>query len=439
MTDTNYERNIIKQAFKEKTVLLYVMETVQNEDIFTDPICKTLWKVFISVYKEGFNIHHSTISDIIRFSGDTSLQEEFDKIISLEYQNEQEWKYHLYVLLENYKKSLLNSISDTIRNTLDNSSSDEILNEISLKIIELQTSEIRTITFGNACMATIEEIQDINEGRKISFLKTGNPKFDELVSISASKFILVPSLAKIGKSRWVVDLADRLISQNENVNIQWWTFEMKPVELIKCFIGRKLRMDNYELSGKKGKLSEETISKLTEITRFFGKYPIEFINESTDIHTIQAKFVKFCKEHPGESNILIIDNLAYIKPHLKDQTQFEDDVARCLVDLRDKTNGTIILLHHLTKETDNKWNKESGYEPRLSYIRGSKRLVDCPNQIILLHRPDFFEDLVSEAKAMNRLSDIKGLFLVMLEINRDGKTGIITMKHLIEYSYFYEE
>lgn len=130
--------------------------------------------------------------------------------------------------------------------------------------------------------------------------------------------------------------------------------------------------------------------------------------------------------------------MAYIKLHVKDQIQFEDDVARSLVNLRDKTNGTIFLLHHLTKETDSKWNKDTGYEPKLSYIRGSKRLVDCPNQIILLHRPDFFEDLVSEAKQAGRLADIKGLFPVMLEVNRDGKTGIIAMQHLIEYSFFNE-
>lgn len=294
-----YERNILKQAYREKSVLLHVIETVQNEEIFTDPVCRMLWKVFVSVYKEGFNVSYPVILDIIKFSGDQTIEAEFEKIINTEYQDEGGWKYHLYVLLENYKKNLLADISDTIANNLSNSSSDEILNEISVKIIELQTSEVRTIGFGSACMKTIDEIRDINDGKKVSYLKTGNERFDEMVSISESKFLLVASLAKIGKSRWIVDLADRLISNNEQVNIQWWTFEMKPEEVIKCFIGRKLRMDNYELSGKKGKLSEEAIRKLVEVTKYFGKYPIEFINESATIHTIQSKFTKFCRERPG--------------------------------------------------------------------------------------------------------------------------------------------
>ena len=145
MTNTSYERNIIKQAYKEKSVLLHVIESIQNEKIFTDPICVMLWKIFVSVYKEGFNVQYSVIMDIIRFSGDENMEAEFIKIVESEYPNEEEWKYHLYVLLENYKKSLLNDISETIKANMDNSSSEEILNEISDDIIELQTTEIKTI------------------------------------------------------------------------------------------------------------------------------------------------------------------------------------------------------------------------------------------------------------------------------------------------------
>jgi replicative DNA helicase len=180
------------------------------------------------------------------------------------------------------------------------------------------------------------------------------------------------------------------------------------------------------------------MKQITDVSNYFDKYSIEFITEQVPINTIYSKFTKFCKEHKGGNNILIIDNLAYVKMHLKDTLQFEDDVARTLVDLRDRTNGTIILLHHLTKETDNKWNKDTGYEPKIAHIRGSKRLVDCPNQVILLHRPDFFSDLVDDAIRMGREDVIRGLFLAMLEINRDGNPGIIKYRHSIQFSYFEE-
>jgi replicative DNA helicase len=420
-------------------VLLHIIESIGNDNIFTDKTCNVIWQIFLSIYKEGFNLHLSAITEVVKFTHNDNLLQEFNTIVNATYPNEQEWKFHLYVLQEAYKKSILTDIETIISENIHDSSAEEILVQIDKKIIELQTTGIRTISFNNACVRTVDEIKDINEGKKRSYLVTGNNKFDELVSISESKFILIAALAKLGKSRFVVDLIDRIITNNAKVNVQWFTFEMKSEEVIKCFIGRKLRLDNYQLSGKRGKLSEEVINNINNVIKYFSSYSIDFINEITDIHVIKAKFNKFCKEHSKETNILVIDNLAYIKPHIKEQTSFEDDIARELVKLRDKTNGIIILLHHLTKEVDNKWNKDAGYEPRLSFIRGSKRLVDCPNQVVLLHRPDFFEDLMEEATASNRLDEIEGLFVVMLESVRDGNKGKIIMKHEIKYSHFYEE
>jgi hypothetical protein len=223
--------------------------------MFADPVCSRLWKIFLSINKEGFNLNLTAVSDVIKFSGDENLQEAFNNIINTEYEDESEWKYHLYVVQENYKKNILMNICNTINAEIHDSSSEEILNNINNDIMELQTTGTKTTSFGNACLRALEDIRDINDGKKQSYLKTGNARFDELVALSAGKFLLVASLAKIGKSRWVIDLADRLISNNERVNIQWYSFEMKASEVLNCFIGRKLKLDNYVLSGKRGKIS----------------------------------------------------------------------------------------------------------------------------------------------------------------------------------------
>ena len=434
----DFERNIIKQCFNSRDVFLYILETIGDDDVFSDSICNTLWKIYMAINKEGFNLNGTSISDVIKHTNYDKLQESFDEIINSEYQDEQEWKYHLYIIQENYKKNILMSVSKRIDDEIHSSSSEEILNNIQDDIMNLQNTGIKTISMGAACMNTIEDIKNINEGLKQSYLKTGNNNFDRLVSLSPGKFILVAAIAKQGKSRWVIDLIDRLINNNEKVNVQWDTFEMRPEEVLKCFISRKTKFTNYKLDGKQGKLSLEDMDQIKIVAKYFGNYPIEFIGEHLTITAICTKFIKFCKEHKGQTNILVIDNLAYIKVENKDQGMFEDLVAKTLVQLRDKTNGIIILVHHLTKETDSKWNKDSGYEPKLAYVRGSKRLIDCPNQILLLHRPDAYPDLVQEAKEAGQYEKIKGLFVAQLEVNRDGETGIIEYQHNIQFSYFEE-
>jgi len=433
-TDT-YEQNVIKQCFQSKDVFLYVLETISNENVFVDGVCNMLWKIFSSINKEGFNLHLTNVSDVIKFSNFENLQDSFENIIHAEYQDEQEWKYHLYVIQENYKKNILLNISRQIEEEINSCSSEEILNDISDDLINLQNTGIKTLSFSTACSKTVEDIRNINEGKKRSFLRTGNNQFDELVSISDGKFILIAAIAKIGKTRFVIDLIDRIINNdNDNVNIQWDTFEMTAEEVIKCFISRKTKFTNYKLDGKQGKLSLEDMEQINSVSKYFSNYQIEFISEHMGITAICTKFIKFCKEHKGQTNILVIDNVAYIKSDSnKDSVQFEDLIAKSLVELRDKTNGIIILIHHLTKETESKWNKETGYVPKLVHIRGSKRLVDCPNQIILLHRPDAYPDLLAEDPSC------KGLFIAQLEVNRDGKTGKILYDHQIEFSYFKEK
>jgi replicative DNA helicase len=106
--------------------------------------------------------------------------------------------------------------------------------------------------------------------------------------------------------------------------------------------------------------------------------------------------------------------------------------------LRDSTNSTIFAVHHLTKESESKWNKEAGYEPKINHIRGSSRIADFANQVILLHRPDNYDDIMEEARRAGKEKQLRGLFIVDIAANRDGDTGKIIMRHDIAHCFFHE-
>ena len=96
------------------------------------------------------------------------------------------------------------------------------------------------------------------------------------------------------------------------------------------------------------------------------------------------------------------------------------------------------MLHHLTKESESKWNKDSGYEPKLTHIRGSSRISDFANQVILLHRPDNYDDLIEQARMQGKLDKIDGLFIVDIAANRDGEMNKISFDHNIKHCWFNE-
>jgi hypothetical protein len=71
------------------------------------------------------------------------------------------------------------------------------------------------------------------------------------------------------------------------------------------------------------------------------------------------------------------------------------------------TDASIIILHHITKESKNKLNINEGYRPRAEYIKGSTRILDYVQQAILVNLPRKYKDLVSEEKSKAEMFNAK--------------------------------
>lgn len=433
----DYQKNLIRQCFLDKEKFLFCMERIHTSKTFSEKTYQLFWKIYIAIYKDGGNICTSTVHDVLKQTQNDFFIPEFEEIVQFRHPDENEWQYHLFHLQEQYKKRvLLENAQWTISNITKSSS------DLSIKthdiLAEVDSINTKTIKFNEAYRSAVNVIKDIHEGKIRPMLITGQKELDRLIAISQSRYILVAAQKKIGKSRWMVDLIDRVINSNKGIAIQWYSFEMPSDEMIRCFISRKVQLTDRQMMSKGSTLSESQLSQIEAAVNYFEKYPIEFIDEPCDMFQISSKFERFCEQNQDKHCICVIDNLGLIKPHINEQTAFEDDVARIIKSLRDKTKGTIFLLHHLTKESESKWNKESGYEPKLTHIRGSSRISDFANQVVLLHRPDNYPDLVELASRNNSLAKINGLFLIDVAANRDGETGIIHSTHNIKYCWFEE-
>jgi len=436
----DYQKNILKQCFNDKNRFLHCVELVHSDRIFFDEDCQLIWKVFVMIYRKGENICMSTVRDVFKEIGCDDCIVALEEILAYEHPDENEWQYHLFYIQEQYrKKVLLEASQNTIRD-IGKYNSKELSGKWHEILGELDSIDVTTVSFRNSYQSTLKNIRNIHDGNESTMLMTGKPNFDSKVSLSKSRYILVAAQKKIGKSRYMVDLIDDIISNNPGkVAIQWYSFEMPNEEICRCFISRKVRLTDKQMLSKNYKLSDFELGKIDAAMGFFEHYPIEFVDEPVDIFQITSKFERFTEMHAEKHCICIIDNLGLIKPHISDSNLFEDDVARSIKNLRDNTKGTIFLVHHLTKESESKWNKESGYEPKITHIRGSSRIVDFANQVLLLHRPDNYEDLVSVARVSGKEDQIRGLFIVDVAANRDGETGRIMMKHELQYCIFKEK
>lgn len=434
----DYEYNLVKACFQDKDKFLHCIERVKTEDIFKDSIARLYWKIFKMIYQEGMGLSMSKVEDVLKITQNESLISHFKQVIEATYRDEYEWEYHLFYLDEQFKKGILLNMASDIQKNIANSSSANMLDECNKMLTDLNAEEVSAMDFKKAYQETIDRIQLIKDGKLNLLLTTGNKQFDEVASLSPKKLITVAASKKVGKSRWMVDLAQRLISNNpKDIAIQWYSLEMKSEELIRCFISRMMNLTDKQLMGKGYQITDFEMNHIKSLIKYFEQYPIEFIDENVNIYNICSKFERFAERNPGKTPICIIDNLGLIKPHIHDQLASDDDMARMLKTLRDNTGGLIFVVHHLTKESESKWNKDAGYEPKTTHVRGSSRIVDFSNQVILLHRPDHYPDLVEQARAMNQ--HIEGKFVVNIAENRDGDSARIIMNHKIQYCNFSED
>jgi len=432
-----YEKNLVKQCFQSKDVFLQCVEKVPSEKIFKDNMCRLFWQIFTMIFREGEELHMSVVHDVLKHTKNDELIPLFENYVQGIYSDEDQWEYHLGYLNEQYKKEILLEISEDIRKNIGSKSSEELLNETNSALIDLNSSEVAAVSFKQSHRDAVKQIRSIAQGNGISILRTGHVKLDDTLSLGAKQIIMIAAQKKQGKTRFLVHLIDRLVVHNQNdIAVQWYSFEMQSDEMIRLYISKKIGLTDKQLMSINYKLTPEELTKIEATASLFDKYPVDFVDETTDIFKICSRFERFADSKKGKIPVLVIDNLGLIRPHDKNPNTQDDEVARMLKDLRDKTGALIIVLHHLSKESEGKFNVTEMYAPKVTHIRGSSRIVDFANKVMLLHRPEMYRDVVKHFEKEGKGHLVHGRMEVNIALNRNGETGIIDLKHHLAYCNF---
>lgn len=432
-----YEKNLIKKCFEDNDIFLQCIEKVPNEKLFKNNMARLFWQIFKMIFQEGEKLHMSVVQDVFKHTNNSEIIPIFEEYINGEYPDEEQWDYHLGYLIEQYKKEKLLEVSEDIRKNISSKSSEELLIEANSLLVDLNSSEVSAKSFRQSFQETVKNIRNIATGQIVSLLKTGHKRIDNLISFGKKQIILIAAQKKQGKTRFLVHLIDRLVQYNkQDIAVQWYSFEMQADEMTRLYISKRVGLTDKQLLGINYNLTEDELNRIEAASSHFNDYPVEFVDETLDIFKICSKFERFADANKNKIPVLVIDNLGLIKPHLKNEVQNDDDISRMIKDLRDKTGALIILLHHLSKESEGKFNISEQYAPKVTHIRGSSRISDFANKVLLLHRPEMYRDVVKHYEKEGKIHLIEGRIEINCALNRNGDTGIIDLKHQIEYCNF---
>ena len=443
----SYECNLIKQAFFDKEVLIYLRDRIPD-DFFSNQIRQVIWKTLCFINDQGENVSRSSVEDVFNLSDNVEHIDKVWEIIDNEYTDEDHWKYHYRYLHEIYAKNNILKLSEQVRDRIHKHAADKTIDWLVDNLQKYDSREESYYDISSSISRTREEILLRKEGKINPYIKTGSPKFDGLAKMDFGQIILIASSRKIGKTKFTVHLLMEMLAIDPSIIIKYYSFELSEKEMMYEIISREVNLTAEQIQSKDYTLSKQEIELIDDAFNRIQEYDFNISTTPVSINQIEKDYINFCKKKKTNRCILVIDNIGLLKEKGRSQTEIDDHIARTLVDIRDKTKSLIIPIHHMTKDVDAEDRLKEGYRPLLRHLKGSTRIQDYANKVFLLHRPGFYDDLVAKetAKGMIELSNgkfqrgkvIDRIFIVDVALNRGNKKGVVRFLHKLQYCQFKE-
>jgi replicative DNA helicase len=407
-----------------------------SSDHLADPEDKAIVKAMEIISDKGNAPTPHAIRELIKQLPDeadrNNLSRILDQCLAAPLDKESDPEFIIENAKEDYNIKILFDLGNQMMKGTKEMTSEEIVNEL-MDGLGKMASTTHTESIKDTVEETLNDIIEVASGKKKAYWPTGDDRFDEYVAMCARLLIVVAAQKKIGKTRFIVDRVLRLYRKNKFLNFIWYSLEMRPSELIVCMIAWITGHSTRYISGKDGPIEPEHLEEILRTKHLLLQLPIRFVGRSKTVDAMCRDIRRWVKG----PTVVIIDNIGLVElmPNMTD-TQNEDHIAKRLQALRDELDLCIIALHHLSKESESRFNKDDHYRPKVTHVRGSSRIIDYANQLWLLHRPGHYKDLKDVFG--DSWEEIKKRFLVDIAINRDGEAGEVMFTHDLASSHFKE-
>lgn len=268
--------------------------------------------------------------------------------------------------------------------------------------------------------STIEELQD----RLASGKPTGIKSFEKLDNLLAgglygSMLFTIGARPSVGKTAYAVNLARQIVSEDPEVQVDFFTLEMNKREMLNRFISAVANVDSQKLKNPSDLdlLFSEQVSAGINWVR---NHNIRIYDRVLTLGGILSVIKKNAAKAKPDKYVAIIDYIGLVKVNGRQDRWLQvGKITRELKIIANEYNIPVIALAQLNRGVESRQNKE----PLLSDLRESGSIEQDSNVVAFLHRPD------DENRELVKLSIRK---------NREGSLGDISYYFDGKYMYFKE-
>jgi replicative DNA helicase len=270
-------------------------------------------------------------------------------------------------------------------------------------------------------MNRLDELYHQND--PLTGLPTGFQDLDDRTSgLQASDLIVIAGRPSMGKTSFVMNMAENVITQDNPAPVALFSLEMPREQLTMRLLASRARIDAHKM--RNGNLADDDWPRLTQAVGELAEAPL-YIDDTPGLGPIEirARCRRLKREHG--LGLVIVDYLQLMQTpgEAESRAVAISDISRSLKALARELDVPVIALSQLNRGLEQRSDKR----PMMSDLRESGAIEQDADVIMFIYRDEVYHPDNPE---------VQGLAELIVAKQRNGPTGTVRLTFLGEYTRF---
>lgn len=418
------EEAILGMMISNSDSIMPIIERLMPED-FTKKINGDVFQVMVNLYNEYTSFDALVLEKELVKNGKLNVFGGRSKIAELLENAPVATNLEAYVdiLKDKSIKLRLKEACDNIVSEInrDYKQAKELLDLSQAKIFSIEAEKtkdpiVSIKSLGEERRRKIIELSETGN-KDILGIQTSFSEYDKITGgLHGSDLLILAARPAVGKTAFAINLAINVAKQKKTV--LFFSLEMGNEQLYNRILSICSGLSAKKI--KENNLNQEELFKSTKTEEVIKDYPIYIAGDATvtvlDIKNYARKF-----KMNNNLDFIVIDYLQLISStsQNKQREQQVSEISRSLKLLAKELNVPILALSQLSRGVENRSDKR----PMLSDLRESGAIEQDADQVIFLHRNDYYER--EEDKGEKKGNDNVQKVEVIIGKHRNGSTGTL--------------
>lgn len=212
------------------------------------------------------------------------------------------------------------------------------------------------------------------------------PKLDNFLSggLYGSMLLTIGARPSVGKTAYGVNLAYQIISNDPEVQVDFFTLEMNKREMLNRFVARHTNISSQDLKRPAKTLQQYERDAVADALDWYRERKLRVYDKVLSLSGILSIIRENASKAKINKYVAIIDYIGLVKVENSRSKRWEQigQISRELKIMANEYNVPIVVLAQLNRDVD------ANQTPQLSNLRDSGSIEQDSNVVAFLHRPD---------------------------------------------------